>query len=367
MKITFLTLFPEFYESFQNTSIINKAIKKKLVNIETVNIRDYSKDKNKRVDDTVVGGGPGLVLQCEPVIKAIKENKTENSRVIFLSSRGITFNQRKARELSSSNKDLIFLCGHYEGIDERVLDYVDEEISIGDYILTGGEIPSLVVADAVIRLLDGVITEESHLLESYENGLLEYPQYALPKEFDGKKIPEILFSVNHKAIDKWRLKESLKITIERRPDLLEKRDLSSEELGLLKEIKNNKVGKWEMDAIYKCQKLNVHDLRMDEKYYRLIENGSKIYELRMNDEKRKLYKVGDIICFLKRPDFNEFFYRRIKGLLYFDTYEQLADSLNVELTGFDSKEELVGTMKEIYKEKMNLYKIVAIELENREK
>ena len=147
MKITFLTLFPEFFTSFKETSIIKRAINKNTVEINEVNIRDYSEDKNRRVDDTVVGGGPGLIIKCDTVIKAIKDIKKENSRVIFLSSRGKPYNQKKARELAANNEDLILLCGHYEGIDERVLDYVDEEISIGDYILTGGEIPSLVVAD----------------------------------------------------------------------------------------------------------------------------------------------------------------------------------------------------------------------------
>ena len=185
---------------------INKAIKKNLVELETVNIRDYSEDKNKRVDDTIVGGGAGLVLKCDPVIKAIKDLKKENSKVVFLSSKGKTYTQKKARELVKAKQDLILLCGHYEGIDERILDYVDEEISIGDYILTGGEIPSLVIADSVIRLIDGVITEESHLDESYENGLLEYPQYTLPRIYEGEEIPEILFCGNHEAIRKWRLK-----------------------------------------------------------------------------------------------------------------------------------------------------------------
>ena len=362
MKITFLTLFPEFFNSFKETSIISRAIKKNVVEIDAVNIRDYSEDKNKRVDDAVIGGGPGVILKCEPIIKAIKDIKDNNSKVIFLSSRGKKYTQKKARELANKNTNLILLCGHYEGIDERVLDYVDEEISVGDYILTGGEIPSLVVADSIIRLLDGAIKEESHLLESFENGLLEYPQYTLPRVYENKEVPDILFCGNHKIIEKWRLKESLKVTLNRRKDLLDVYSFNEEELELLEEIKENKVGKWEMDAIKKSKKINVHDIKMDEKYFYLIKEGTKIYELRMNDEKRKMYKIGDELCFLKRPDFKECFYRKIKGLHYFKSFEELGENLDFKLTGFNSKNELVETMKNIYKDKLGLYDVVAIEL-----
>ena len=200
MNITFLTLFPEFFESFKENSIIKKAIKKEIVQINAVNIRDYSEDKNKRADDTTIGGGPGLILKCDVLINAIKSLKKENTKVIFMSSRGHIYNQKRARKLAAQGNDLILLSGHYEGIDERVLDYVDEEICIGDYILTGGEIPSLVVADSIIRLLDGSINKESHMDESFENGLLEYPQYTLPRVYNGKEIPPILLTGNHEAI-----------------------------------------------------------------------------------------------------------------------------------------------------------------------
>lgn len=362
MKITFLTLFPEFFDSFKKTSIIGRAIDKKIVEIDVVNIRDYSDDKNKRVDDSPIGGGCGVILRSDYVIKAIKDIKKDNNKVIFLSSKGKTYTQRKARELANCDKDLVLLCGHYEGIDERVLDYVDEELSIGDYILTGGEIPSLVVADSVIRLLDGTIKEESHLLESYENGLLEYPQYTIPRVYDGKEVPEILFCGNHKIIEKWRLKESLKLTMEKRKDLLENYNFNKEELELVEEIKEKRVGKWEIDAIKKSKKINVHDIRMDEIYFYQIKNGEKLYELRMNDEKRKLYKIGDEICFIKRPDFKEFFYKEIKNLHYFSTFEELAKSLDIALTGFNSKEELIATMNSIYLDKLDKYNVVAIEL-----
>lgn len=363
MKITFLTLFPEFYTSFKETSIINKALKKNLIELETVNIRDYSEDKNKRVDDTIVGGGAGLVLKCEPVVRAIKNFKKENSKVIFLSSKGKTYTQKKARELVSDDKDLILLCGHYEGIDERILDYVDEEISIGDYILTGGEIPSLVVADSIIRLIDGVITEESHLDESYENGLLEYPQYTLPRNYEGKEIPPILFSGNHEVIRKWRLKESLKITLDRRKDLLENYSFNKEEKELIEEIKEKRIGRWEIEAIKKSEKIKVHELRMDEKYFYLIKNNEKKYELRMNDEKRKMFKVNDEICFLKRPDFKEFFYKKIKGLHYFKTLEEMVGKIDVKEMGFETKEEVIKVMTQFYENELGTIDIVAIELE----
>jgi len=363
MKITFLTLFPEFYNSFKETSIINKALKKNLVELETINIRDYSEDKNKRVDDCIVGGGAGLVLKCEPVVKAIKDLKKENNKVIFLSSKGKTYNQKKARELVSDNKDLILLCGHYEGIDERILDYVDEEISIGDFILTGGEIPSLVVADSIIRLIDGVITEESHLDESYENGLLEYPQYTLPRNYEGKEIHNILFCGNHEVIRKWRLKESLKLTLDRRKDLIENYAFSEEEKELIEEIKENRIGRWEMEAIKKSEKIKVHELRMDEKYFYLIRDNKKKYELRMNDEKRKMFKVNDEICFLKRPGFEEYFYKKIKALHYFETLEDLVETISVKEMGFETKEEVIDIMTKFYEKELGTMDVVAIELE----
>lgn len=363
MKITFLTLFPEFYTSFKETSIINKAVKKNIVELETVNIRDYSEDKNKRVDDTTIGGGPGLILKCDVLIRAIKDLKRDNNKVIFLSSRGKKYNQKRARKLAKDNKDLILLCGHYEGIDERVLEHVDEEICIGDYILTGGEIPSLVVADSVIRLLDGTITEESHLEESFENGLLEHPQYTLPRVYEGKEIPKILLTGNHEAINKWRLKESLKATIERRPDLLANYEFNKEEKELIEEIKEKRIGRWEMEAIKKNERITVHSLRMDEEYFNLIKDGKKIYELRMNDEKRKMLKVGDEICFLKRPNFKDYFYKKIKKLHYFTTLEELVNSLDVKLMGFSSKEEVIEVMNKFYSDVLGTVEIVAIELE----
>ncbi len=363
MKITFLTLFPEFFDKFKETSIINKAIKKNIVDLETVNIRNYSKDKNKRVDDTTIGGGPGLILKCDVLIEAIKDLKKQNTKVVFLSSKGNVYNQKKARQLANSNNDLVLLCGHYEGIDERVLDYVDEEICIGDYILTGGEIPAMAVADSIIRLLDGTITEQSHLEESFENGLLEHPQYTLPRTYENKDIPQILLTGNHEAIRKWRLKESIKSTLIKRPDLLKEYKFNREELDLLEEIKEGRIGRWEMEAIKKNDKVTVHSIRLDEQFFELIKSGKKIYELRMYDEKRKLIKVGDEICFLKRPDLNEYMYKKVKNMHVFKTLEQLVESLDVKLMGFNNEQEVYDIMNKFYQEELKLMEVVAIELE----
>lgn len=253
MRISIATLFPEMFENFQNTSIIKRAIAKEVIQLELFNIRKYTLDKNYRVDDYSVGGGAGLIMKCQPIIDCLEAAKKPLSKVIYLSPRGKTFTQAMARTLSRE-KDLILLCGHYEGIDERILEHVDEMISIGDYILTGGELGAMVLADAIIRLQEGAIKEASHLEESFENGLLEYPQYTLPREFDGEKIPDILFTGNHSAIKKWRLKESLRLTKLYRPDLLEKKILTKEEINLLKEIESQNFSDWEIKALEQGKK-----------------------------------------------------------------------------------------------------------------
>ena len=199
MIIKILTLFPDMFDGFLSNSIIRRAIAKEVVEIKVINIRDYTTDKYGRVDNYPVGGGAGLVMKCQPIVDCLNANKGEESHVIMLSPRGKTYNQKRAHELLKE-KEIILLCGHYEGIDERVNKYVDEQISIGDYILTGGEIGSMAIADSIIRLLDGAIAEESTLEESFENGLLEYPQYTEPYEFNGDTIPDILYSGNHKEI-----------------------------------------------------------------------------------------------------------------------------------------------------------------------
>lgn len=254
MKIDFLTLFPEMFKAFCNTSIIKRAVSKDAVSLSVSNIRDFTTDKNNRVDDYTIGGGAGLIMKCQPALDCIASVKKENSKVIYMSPKGKPFTQTLARQLAKE-EHLIFLCGHYEGIDERIIDEVDMQISIGDYILTGGELPSMVVADSIIRLLDGAITSESLDIESFDNGLLEYPQYTFPRVYNDKKVPEILFCGNHKVIEKYRLKEQLKETLKYRPDLLENRVLTKEEKELLQEIKDGvEEPKWYKDALEKAKK-----------------------------------------------------------------------------------------------------------------
>ena len=254
MKITILTLFPEMFDGFLNSSIIKRAISKGVISFEIVNIRDYTKDKYGRVDSAPIGGGAGLIMKCQPIYDALLSHKSENAKVLLLSPRGTTYNQQKAHEFAKNNQDLLIICGHYEGIDERINAYVDEQISVGDYILTGGELGSLIISDSVTRLLDGAISEGSVVEESFENGLLEYPQYTEPFDFNGQKVPDILYSGNHEAINKWRKKESLRITLRNRPDLFEKYILSRQEKRLLEELKNSDQPKWEKTAIEKGSK-----------------------------------------------------------------------------------------------------------------
>lgn len=232
MKIDILTLFPEMFEGFKNESIIKRAIESKKVEINTCNFRDFAKNKHKKVDDTPYGGGQGMVLMCQPVFDAVEHLKKENSKVILLTPQGKTYNQEKAYELSKE-EHLILICGHYEGFDERIRSICDEEISIGDYVLTGGEIPSMVITDSVVRLLPGVIDESSHLNDSFNNNLLDYPTYTKPRNYKGMKVPDVLLSGDHAKIDKWRLDKQLKITMEKRPDLL-KGKISLEKDGIKK-------------------------------------------------------------------------------------------------------------------------------------
>ena len=221
MKIDVLTLFPEMYNGFKTESIIKRAIENDKVEINIINFRNYTPLKNGQVDDTIYGGGAGMLIRCEPVFECIKSIKTKDSYIILLTPDGKTFNQKIAYDLSNK-KHLIFICGHYEGFDERIRDYVSEEISIGDYVLTGGEIPAMVVADSVIRLLDGVINKESYLSDSFTNNTLDYPTYTKPYDFRGKKVPDILLSGDHAKIRAWRESEAIKNTQKRRSDLLEK-------------------------------------------------------------------------------------------------------------------------------------------------
>ena len=254
MKITVLTLFPEMFTGVLENSIIKRAIAAGVVEIKLVNIRDYTTDKYGRVDSAPVGGGAGLIMKCQPIIDALKANTTADSKVFMLSPKGETYSQSYAHKIKDEIKDLVLLCGHYEGIDDRVNEYVDGFISIGDYILTGGEIGAMTIIDSVVRLLDGAIANESTEEESFEDGCLEYPQFTEPYEFNSKKIPDVLYSGNHEAIKKWRRKESLRITREKRPDLFEKLELSKQDKKLLKEIDDNTIGDWETNAIEKGKK-----------------------------------------------------------------------------------------------------------------
>lgn len=222
MRIDVLTLFPEMIEDGLNHSIIKRAMEQKLIDLKAHNIRDYSIDKHKRVDDTPYGGGAGMVMQVQPIESAIKSlNLDPDTRIVYVTPKGKTFNQKMAQEFSESNR-LVFLCGHYEGVDQRIIDkYITHEVSIGDYVLTGGELPAMVMIDASVRLLDGVLGDkESHMDESFNNGLLEYPHYTRPSNYDGMEVPEVLLSGNHRKIEEWRLFESIRLTLERRPELL---------------------------------------------------------------------------------------------------------------------------------------------------
>ncbi len=220
MKIDILTLFPNMFQGFLTESIIKRAIEKKLVEINIIDFREYSLLKHKRVDDTPYGGGAGMVLMCEPVVRAIDDLRRDDSLVILTCPQGKTYQESVARKLKDYHH-LIIICGHYEGYDERIRNFVDLEISIGDYILTGGEIPAMAITDSVVRLIDGAINKESSTDDSYTNNLLDYPTYTKPAEFRGLKVPDVLLSGNHKKIKEYRLNEQIKKTKEKRPDLLE--------------------------------------------------------------------------------------------------------------------------------------------------
>ena len=237
MKIDILTLFPEMFGGFKNESIIKRAIDNKKLEINALNFRDYSNNKHKKVDDTPYGGGSGMVLMCQPIFDCVEKIKKNNSKVILLSPQGKKYNQNKAYELSKE-EHLILICGHYEGFDERIKSICDEEISIGDYVLTGGELPAMVIADSVARLIPGVIEEESHLNDSFNNNLLDYPTYTKPRNYKGMQVPDVLLSGNHEEIRKWREEKQINITLLKRPDLLNKAKVDKKGI---KKNKNNIV------------------------------------------------------------------------------------------------------------------------------
>ncbi len=241
MQVDILTLFPEMFSGPLNASILKRAQDQGLLVINLLNIRDYSGNKHRTVDDTPYGGGAGMVMEAGPFFRAIDHLKEQGNgrrgRVILLTPQGKTFTQGYARELASED-NIILICGHYEGVDERVREVlVDDEISIGDFVLTGGEIPAMVVVDAVARLLPGVLGEPASVVEdSFYKGLLEYPQYTRPREYRGYEVPEVLTSGHHENIRKWRRRQSLLRTLLKRPDLMENADLTDEDLCILREI-----------------------------------------------------------------------------------------------------------------------------------
>ena len=241
MKFDVLTLFPEMFSALDE-SIIGRGKEKGLIDINLINIRDFSKDKHKKVDDTPYGGGAGMVIKPDVVYNAYSSVKSNNAKVIYMSPQGKTLNQQIVQDLAKE-ENIILLCGHYEGIDQRVIDeIVDEEISIGDYVLTGGELPAMVLIDSVSRYVKGVLKEDSVEEESFTNGLLEYPQYTRPETFLGKSVPDVLISGHHENVRKWRKKQEIINTYLKRPDLLKEINLSYEEREMLNEYKNLKEG-----------------------------------------------------------------------------------------------------------------------------
>lgn len=235
MRITVLTLFKEQFDSFLNTSIISRILEKELCEVKVVDIRDYSKDKHRHVDDTPYGGGAGMLMRVDVLADAIRANRNDDTYVLLTSPKAKPYEEKDAYRLLEK-EDLMIVCGHYEGVDDRISDFIDENISIGDYVLTGGELPAMVVMDSIMRLINDGISSESLKEESYTDGLLEYPQYTRPFNFEGKEVPFVLTNGNHKEIRRFNLKGSLRETYLYRKDLLEKRDLSKEEKELLQEV-----------------------------------------------------------------------------------------------------------------------------------
>ena len=244
MKITIMTLFPEMCNAVLDESIIGRARKSGIIEIDTVNIRDITHDKHNRVDDAPYGGGMGMLMQTQPIYDCFASLCSEDGKkphLIYMSAQGKTLTQKRVKELSQL-PNIAILCGHYEGVDERIIEeIVDEEISIGDYVLTGGELPALILSDSIARMIDGVLpNDEAKELESHYSGLLEYPQYTRPPEWHGRKVPDILLSGHHGNIDKWRREKSLERTLERRPDMLKNAELTKKDREYLAKLKENK-------------------------------------------------------------------------------------------------------------------------------
>ncbi|PNZ89508.1 tRNA (guanosine(37)-N1)-methyltransferase TrmD [Staphylococcus pettenkoferi] len=236
MRIDYLTLFPEMFEGVLNHSILKRAQDKGMLNVNTVNFRDYTENKHNQVDDYPFGGGQGMVLKPEPIFNALESlQHTPKTRVVLMCPQGEPFTQEKAQELSKA-EHLVFICGHYEGYDERIREHlVTDEISIGDYVLTGGELPAMTMTDAIVRLIPGVLgNQQSHEDDSFQDGLLEFPQYTRPREYRGMNVPEVLLSGNHARIDAWRREQKLLRTYRNRPDLLDKAELTKQDQDILK-------------------------------------------------------------------------------------------------------------------------------------
>lgn len=244
MKITIMTLFPEMCNAVLDESIIGRARKSGKIEIDTINIRDFTLDKHNRVDDAPYGGGMGMLMQTQPIYDCFASLCSEDGKkphLIYMSAQGKTLTQKRVKELSQL-PNIAILCGHYEGVDERIIEeIVDEEISIGDYVLTGGELPALILSDSIARMIDGVLpNDEAKELESHYSGLLEYPQYTRPPEWHGRKVPDILLSGHHGNIDKWRREKSIERTLERRPDMLKSAELTKKDREYLAKLKENK-------------------------------------------------------------------------------------------------------------------------------
>jgi tRNA (guanine37-N1)-methyltransferase len=263
LNITILTLFPSFFDSFLANSIIARAISKGTVTFKIVNIRDYTLDKHHRVDDRPAGGGAGLIMKMQPICDCLAANRKPESHVVLLSPEGSQYNQQKAIALAKET-DLVLICGHYEGIDYRFNKKVDEQISIGDYVLTGGEIGAMAIADSVVRLLKGSIADDSTKEESFNNGLLEYPQYTLPYSYEGEKIPEILFSGNHTAIEIFHQREALRLTKELRPDLFKRYQFTKADLKRLHELESGTISKTEALALEKGKRFIEAEIKKDQ-------------------------------------------------------------------------------------------------------
>lgn len=244
MKITILTMFPEFFESFMGMPLTKRALSKGSAEIEIVDIKNFAGGSFRHIDDSPYGGGKGMIIRCQPVLSALESVRQNNSLSILMSPKGEVFSQKKARELSLK-EHIIFVCGHYEGIDARAEKYIDTQLSIGDYVLSGGEAASLIVMDSIIRLLDGVLRQGSADTETHENGLLEYPQYTRPADYMGDRVPQVLLSGNQKKIEEWQKTQSLLLTKKHRPDMFEKYNLSKEEERLLE-----KAGAFEKNYVY---------------------------------------------------------------------------------------------------------------------